>query len=189
MTDLIYVRAFNKGAKLFISLALMAVLGACSSTSSQVHTAPPLEPQSNTVAFVLIDQDCYSQAEKIALSAQSSGATAQFLSAGRYMQSCLQQPMPATLDKSQSKAVMQLMAYVTLNFIQSGDIAAAQKQMRQFEQTFPHQDLYLPDFTSFRDTAKALLNSSLTTSNQLARLNISRELREELERQAYWLSH
>lgn len=192
MTDLISIRTFGtftKGAKLFAFLALMSVLGACSSTPSQVHIAPVPLLTSNTPALALIDQDCYSQAQKIALSAQSSGATAQYLSAARYMRSCLQHPMPEPLDKSQSQAVMQLMANVSLNFIQGGDISAAQEQMRRFEQTFPHQDLYLPDFTSFRDTAKALLNSALITTNQLARLNISRELREELERQAYWLSH
>ena len=187
MSNLMSTRTFIIGAKLFTSLAFMAVLGACSSTTSQVHTAPVLE--SNTPAIALIDQDCYAQAQKMAVSAQTSGATAQFLSAGRAMQSCLHSPMPAPLDKSQSQAVMQLMANVTVNFIQGGDIAAAQEQMRRFEQSFPNQDLYLPDFSSFQDTANALINSASMTSNQLARLNISRELREELERQAYWLSH
>jgi hypothetical protein len=193
MSDLIFTRTFGtftKCAKLFTSLALVVVLGACSSTpTSQVYIAPDPVLESNTPAPELIDQACYSQAQKVAVSAQTSGATAQYLSAGRYMQSCLQHPMPAPLDKMQSQAVMQLMANATLNFIQGGDISAAQEQMRRFEQTFPHQDLYLPDFTSFRDTAQALLNTALTTRNQLARLNISRELREELERQAYWLSH
>jgi hypothetical protein len=173
--------------KLCVLLATTAILAACGSTSNQVQVPSKLE--SNIPAPAIIDQGCYSQAQKMAVSAQTSGATAQNLGAARYMLSCLQQPMPTSLDKVQSHTVMQLMANVTLNFIQGGDIAAAKDQMRIFEQQFPNQDLYLADFTSFHDTANALLNSSFMTSNQLASLNISRALREELERQAYWLSN
>jgi hypothetical protein len=192
MRNLLSTRPVLSRGKLIAFLALLALLGGCSSTSSQVQeplpSNSPLTVSAGPVK-ALIDQVCYSQAEKIAAAAETSGSMAQYLSAGRYMQSCLQNPMSAPLDNSQSQAVMQLMAKATVNFIQGGDIAAAQQQLRRFEQRFPDQDLYLPDYTSFRDTASALLNKHSSSANQLAQLNISRELREELERQAYWLSH
>jgi hypothetical protein len=177
----------SQGAKRLTALALLSTLAACGSTSNQVMSAPAAI--TNTAPTEVIDQDCLTQASLLAQSAETSGATAQYVQAGRYMQSCLQQPLPAPLDKYQSQSVMQLMANITLNFIQGGDIAAAQQQLRHFDRKFPNQDLYLPDFTSFRDTATALLEGANMSTHQLANLNISRDLRSELERQQYWLSH
>ena len=179
--------SLSKNVKCLTALALISALGACSSTSNQVVTSPA--PVNYMAPVEVIDQDCLMQASQMAQSAETSGATAQYVTAGRYMQSCLQQPLPAPLDKTQSQAVMQVMANITLNFIQGGDIAAAQQQLRHFDRKFPNQDLYLPDFTSFRDTATALLQGATISTHQLANLNISRELRNELERQQYWLSH
>lgn len=177
----------NRSAKGLVAVLLITTLGACSSTSDQVQIAP-LTPTNNT-PVVLIDQDCLSQASQMAQAAQTSGANAQYIMAARYMQSCLLQPLPDSLDKSESQSVMQLMANTTLSFIQGGDIVAAQQQLDSFVQIFPNQDLYLPNFTSFVDTATALLSGPRMSVQQLTSLNISRELREELERQQYWLSH
>ncbi|KXI28226.1 hypothetical protein [Paraglaciecola hydrolytica] len=179
--------SLSQSVKRLTALALLTTLGACSSTPSHVLSSPA--PIVNTAPAEVIDQDCLLQASQMAHSAETSGATAQYVTAARYMQSCMQQPLPAPLDKNQSQAVMQLMANITLNFIQGGDIAAAQQQLRHFDRKFANQDLYLPDFTSFRDTASALLQGTSMSKHQLANLNISRELRNELERQQYWLSH
>ena len=187
MPNFIPKNSLSQSVKSLTTLALLTTLGACSSTPSQVMTTPM--PMTNAAPIEIIDQDCLMQASLLAQAAETSGATAQYVSAGRYMQSCLQQPLPAPLDKNQSQAVMQLMANITLNFIQGGDIAAAQQQLRHFDKKFVNQDLYLPDFTSFRDTATALLQGASMSTHQLANLNISRELRNELERQQYWLSH
>ena len=171
-----------------LSIALLlSVLAACGSTTGQ-HVVVPA-PVINTQRTDAIDLDCQRQATLLAQSAATTGSMPQYASAARYMQSCLIQPLPSKLNKSQSQAVMQLMANVTLNYMQGGDIAAAQQQLSQFDAMFPNQDLYLPDFSSFRDTATALLSGASMSSHQLASLNISRALRNELERQQYWLSH
>lgn len=174
-----------KELKLFATCCLALLLTACSSTPAQVVNVPV---NSYVAAPEVIDMQCVAQGTNIAQAAATSGSSAQYVSSARYLQACLHQPLPE-LDKSEGRAVMQVMANITLNFIQGGDIGAAKLQILKFDQAFPHQDLLLPDFTSFRDTATALLHSASMNTAQLANLNISRELRAELERQQYWLSH
>ncbi|WP_299083111.1 hypothetical protein [uncultured Paraglaciecola sp.] len=162
-------------SKLLNVLALAAVISGCSSTtdtSSQV-----------------IDEACQSQGQRMAQSAETSGANAQYLTAARTLQSCVLHPLPNHLTDKQSEVVMQLMANTTLNYVKGGDIAAAKIQLNEFELQFSDQDLYLADFTSFRDTANALLQGAELSSQELAGLNISRALRAELQRQKYWLTH
>jgi hypothetical protein len=49
--------------------------------------------------------------------------------------------------------------------------------------------LYFADYSSFFDTATALLEQQTLSRHQLAALNISADLRTEIERHQYWLSH
>ena len=161
--------------KILTVLAVAAIMNGCSSTtdtSSQV-----------------IDDACYAQAQHMATAAETSGASAQFLTVARTLPTCVLTPLPKHLSDEQSESVMQVLAFSTLNYIKSGDIAAAKTQLADFEQQFTDQDLYLADFTSFRDTATALLQGTELTNQQLASLNISRGLRDELQRQKYWLTH
>lgn len=165
-------------------LALISLLAACSTAPIRHVAAPVYSP----APMVVVNKQCLEQGNKIADSAASSGMSAQYLSAARYLLACIPTALPE-LDLQQSEAVMQVMAHITLNFIQGGDISAAKYQLLRFEQTFPQQDLFLPNYTSFRDTATAILQGTHLSAYQLTNLNISRELRAELERQQYWLSH
>jgi len=58
-----------------------------------------------------------------------------------------------------------------------------------FQHKYPHQDLYFANYTSFLDTATAILSSESLTAMQLSTLNISRKLRDEIKRKHYWLNH
>lgn len=161
---------------------------ACSSTSDyqrpvSIVVQEPQRPMS------IISQDCQSQATNIANYAETSEVAVQYLTAARALQSCVNSPLPETLNTDQAQQLMHLMASVTFNYIKGGDVSAAYQQLQKFEQQFPQQDLYFADYSSFLDTANALLQGAQLSSRQLASLNISRELRDELQRQHYWLSH
>jgi len=82
-----------------------------------------------------------------------------------------------------------MMATATLNFIKSGNVLTANREVARFKRIYPSQDLYFEDYTSFLDTAEVLLSVEPMHSSQLSVLNISRSLKYEIERKYYWLNH
>ena len=172
VTHLLTVRR----AKLAAGITLAVLLSACSSTQEQVYVDA-------------IDDDCLQQAKAMSAHAETSQSPAQLLSSANAMQHCIANPLPANLDNAEREQVMQVMATTVLTYLKAGESDAANAQLRRFETQFPGEDLYLPDYTSFRDTAVTLLGGSHLSTQELAGLNISRELRQEIERQQYWLTH
>jgi hypothetical protein len=81
------------------------------------------------------------------------------------------------------------MALSVINFVKGGDIDGAQIALKKTQTKFPNKDLYFADYSSFFDTATALLEQQRLSRHQLAALNISSDLRTEIERHQYWLSH
>lgn len=156
-------------------LLASACLSACSST--------------NNAQTPVVDAQCQQYALNMAEHAEQSGASAQHVSAARALQQCVALPLPLNVTDSEERAAMQLMAMTTLTYIKGGDVSSAMGQLASFKRTFPEQDLLLTDYTSFTDTATALLNGKTLSTQELAELNISRELRSELSRQHYWLNH
>ena len=154
-------------------------LSACSSTSEQK------QPYATNQ---LIDAQCQQNALAIENQARISNSSAQYLAAANTLSSCID---GLDFDKKspEQKKLMQLYAVSTLNFIKGGDVAKAQKMIDDFQHKYPQQDLYFTDYTSFLDTTTALLSSESLTAMQLSTLNISRKLRDEIERKHYWLSH
>jgi len=63
--------------------------------------------------------------------------------------------------------------------------SSAQQSLKDFRMRFKKQDLVYADFTSFIDTATALLEPNLS-ERQLAMLNINPTLRNELTRARNW---
>jgi hypothetical protein len=161
-----------RNAALVLSLAL--TLGACSSTEQET---------------ALIDSACLNDAQMMREHAESIGSHAQLLVSSKTLGYCLPSPIPQVLKDHEKQQIMQIMATITLTNIMAGDIKAAKSQLQAFEIQFPREDLYLPDYTSFIDTAKAIIEGNKLSTQELASLNISRELRQELERQSYWLTH
>ncbi|GBL05407.1 hypothetical protein [Glaciecola sp. KUL10] len=85
-----------------------------------------------------------------------------------------------------NQTAMQFNALSVLNFIKAGELKSAKQSLEQFRKRFPRQDLVMPDYTSFVDTATALLARDGLTERQLNLLNINSTLKSELARQQYW---
>jgi hypothetical protein len=86
-----------------------------------------------------------------------------------------------------NQMAMQLNALAVVNFIKAGETQLAEQSLAQFRKQFPQQDLLFSDYTSFVDTAVALLQHSELSAHQLSVLNINKSLRLELKRNDYWL--
>ncbi len=176
--------------KLTLCLLLAITLSACSTT--QQTKSPDLDKGKDKHFIQQADIECQSHAQNIAGHAESTASNAQYLAAAKAMHNCVS---TALTNKAYSHSnehevvIMKMMAAATLNFIKSGDVITASREVERFKRTYPNQDLYFEDYTSFLDTATALLSVEPMHSSQLSALNISRVLRDEIERKHYWLNH
>jgi|GEM_PF-1462006 len=180
-------------SKMALSLLFVFAISACSTTSKQAQTQPvpannPSVEQTNADA----NYRCQSHAKNIALHAETVASTAQYLASAKAMNHCISTALRNSTynnDQTQQDSIMKMMAVATLNFIKAGDVITATREVERFKRTYPNQDLYFEDYTSFLDTATALLSTDNLGASQMSTLNISRALRDEIERKHYWLNH
>lgn len=167
-----------------------AIVSGCSSTTSSLSSLPVSNQPSYTPTayYQSMDDACEQQAMDMDSFAQQSGQAAQYLASAKAMLRCVSGIQFSKGHPDADKA-LRLMAMSVINLIKGGDIDAAQAALRKTQSKFPDKDLYFADYSSFFDTATALLEQQKLTRHQLAALNISADLRSEIERQQYWLSH
>lgn len=161
---------------LLLTCLSLTVLTGCNSTDNKTPAATPIE-------IVRLDSVCVSQVEE--LKDLKQGTASQHIMLADLSISCLKNTdfPPRHVD---SEKAMQLLALSFVNYIKAGDVQTAQSTLSKFRQTFPQQDLLFADYTSFIDTATALLSHRTMSDSSLALLNINKNLRDELVRQRTW---
>ncbi|MDN4501395.1 hypothetical protein QX776_03240 [Alteromonadaceae bacterium BrNp21-10] len=162
--------------KPLIALTALLLLQACQTTA---------KPKPAVIA--VNDNRCEVDALAMAEHASSTASSSQFLSSANQLQQCADSYTRGQNNKSEE--AMRLMAASTFNYIKGGDVQRAKQQLNTFTSQFPRQDLYFSDYTSFLDTATALLDSSSLTFDEFSKLNINPRLRGEIKRKQYWQSH
>ncbi|WP_339721949.1 hypothetical protein [uncultured Paraglaciecola sp.] len=168
-------------------------ISGCSSTTKS-EPSLPISNNSNHAPYIptdyyqSIDGACEQQAMEMDSFAQQSGQAAQYLASAKVMLRCVNGIQFPSGHPDADKA-LRLMAMSVINLVKGGDINAAHVALRKTQSKFPNKDLFFADYSSFFDTATALLEQQKLTRHQLAALNISAELRTEIERHQYWLSH
>lgn len=191
----------------FVVLATSIVLSACSTTDHNSDTAKQASHHSLIYATEQLQQ-CKEQGHDIAESASRNQSLPQYLLAAKHFRSCSKhfvlsetKPVDVTILDSQHSdvipinvkqyktAAMQVYVASVMNFIKAGELDSAMGMVTQFKQVFPKQDFYFANYTSFIDTAEALLQPEHITPQVLATLNISAPLRQELLRKQYWLKN
>ena len=177
--------------KLTLCVLFSITLSACSSTSQQADNSNSHTSNRNYIALQT-DIECQSHAQNIASHAESTASNAQYLAAAKALHLCISTALTSTSYNRTNEhelVIMKMMASATLNYIKSGDVITANREVDRFKRIYPSQDLYFEDYTSFLDTATVLLSVEPMHSSQLSSLNISRVLRDEIERKYYWLNH
>ena len=165
-----------------------AFISACSSTTkSETNVRVSNNDMSNDY-YQSIDTACEQQAIEMDSFAQQSGQAAQYLASAKSILRCVN-GIQFPKGHPDSDKALRLMAMSVLNFVKGGDIEAAHIALKKTQTKFPNKDLYFADYSSFFDTATALLEQQKLSRHQLAALNISADLRSEIERHQYWLSH
>ncbi|MFC4699625.1 hypothetical protein ACFO4O_05580 [Glaciecola siphonariae] len=161
-------------------LACFAIASGCSSTTAQI----PAKVDNAYAIGQRIDTNCITQVTEREQAVQASNSPAQFMALANQATRCIENIrfFPSHPDK---QLAMRFNALAVVNFVKSGDITAAKDSLAQFKRRFAQQDLVFDDYTSFIDTATALLEPDLS-SRQLAMLNINPVLRGELTRARQW---
>ncbi|MFC3121580.1 hypothetical protein [Agaribacter flavus] len=162
-------------------IGLIALLSACGATQTT-----PIQIKSNHQALQRIDMQCSDLV--LAREEQSAGQSSNgyFYGIAQNAEACIQ-GIRFSPKHPDNTLAMQLQALAVTNYVKSGDISLAVEAFDAFRATFPMQDLVFSDFTSFVDTATALLEKDRLSAHQLAMLNINDNLRAEIQRQKMWL--
>jgi hypothetical protein len=174
--------------KVLSVIVAAAFISACSSTSKGEASLPISNHNMANDYYQSIDVACEQQAIEMDSFAQQSGQAAQYLASANAMLRCVNGIQFPKGHPDADKA-LRLMAMSVINFVKGGDIERAQIALRKTQSKFPNKDLFFADYSSFIDTATALLEQQKLSRQQLAALNISADLRAEIERHQYWLSH
>lgn len=165
-----------------------AFISACSSTTKNEANVQVNNHHTNNGYYQSMDGACEQQAIEMNSFAQQSGQAPQYLAAAKAMLRCVKGIQFPKGHPDADKA-LRLMALSVINLVKGGDIDAAHIALKKTQSKFPDKDLYFADYSSFFDTATALLKQEDLSRHQLAALNISTDLRTEIERHQYWLSH
>lgn len=179
--NLILKSSFKFFGTMRLSIIVTAVfLSACSSTqTNQIVTSEAIY---HRLSQSCIDSILLQQSQQVE---QYNVST--LMSLARRAETCLgDQKFP--VDHPDVQTAMQFNALAFANYMKAGDIEAANRSFERFTLSFPQQDLIYSDFTSFIDTATALLNYQGLSVHQLQILDINPTLRSELLRRKRWAS-
>lgn len=173
----------------FTSATLL--LSGCSTTPNNANASSERNrfiASENVIAPAIdrIEMTCHSAVLQRENSVGLSAGAAQQIALAKAATRCFENKIfyPQHPD---NQTAMQLNALAVVNFIKAGESEMAEHSLDNFRRQFPQQDLLFADYTSFVDTAIALLEYNDLSAHQLQTLNINRALRNELKRQQYWL--
>jgi hypothetical protein len=131
-------------------------------------------------------RSCVDDAMKVAEDARSQGHAAGYRRSARIIERCEADLGPESMTLAQEER-MRAYAVSILNYVKAGDITNAQKNLETFRKSFGGYDLYLANGSSFIDTMTLITASrDHAQPHRSAMLNISKDLRTELQRVTFW---
>ncbi len=131
-------------------------------------------------------RSCVDDAVEQAESARKRANAAGYLGSAHLLEQCESDLGPEASQLAQEER-MQAYALGIVNYIRGGDVARARINLEVFKKAFPGQDLSLPDGSSFIDTAELLTGGiDAEKAEELALMNVSRNLRGEINRARFW---
>ena len=127
-------------------------------------------------------EDAYSVAEDSARTGQAAG----YRTSATIIDKCEADLGPEAQNLAPEER-MQAYAVGILNYIKAGDIQKANANLNTFKTAYAGYDLYLPSGASFIDTMSVLTEQSRAPSRQkLVMMNVSQDLRAEMQRARFW---
>ncbi|MEK9569289.1 MAG: hypothetical protein VW124_09795 [Paracoccaceae bacterium] len=144
------------------------------------------EARFESLAAIRDYRQCRDEGLTFSKQARAVGNPGGYLTSARVLESCEAKLEPAGTQIEVDER-MRTYALSIQNYLKGGDIARAQKSLRNFKRAFKGHDLYYPDGSSFVTTIDALLGQKNKTSfGQFSALNINPTVKSEMRRMFHW---
>jgi hypothetical protein len=164
------------------------LLGACSLTgnSDPFNDVSFRESRFEQMQSIKAFEACRDEGLTLDSQARSRASAGAFLNSARVLDSC------GTNLGSAASAVpkperMRVQALAALNYFKGGDVEQARLSFEGFKATYPDDDLYFGDGSSFTETTDVLLGRADPISfGQFAVLNVNDRVKSEMRRLNHW---
>ena len=130
---------------------------------------------------------CVDDALRVADQAKTSGQVGGYRTSAKILERCEADLGSGGIQLAREER-MRNYALGILNYLKAGDVQKAQANLEIFKKVFTGYDLYLPNGASFQDSLTFLTAKQDDASSMqgMALLNITPELRAEIQRVRYW---
>ncbi|NNE84844.1 MAG: hypothetical protein HKN28_12840 [Alphaproteobacteria bacterium] len=164
------------------------LLGACSLTgnSDPLNDVSFREQRFEQVQAINAFEACRDEGLTLDNQARSRASAGAFLNSARVLDGCGANLGSATTAVPLPER-MRVHALATLNYFKGGDVEQARRTFEGFKGTYPDNDLYFGDGSSFIETTEVLLGRTDSISfGQFAALNVNDSLKSEMRRLNHW---
>lgn len=174
-----------------LALSMAALTGCNSMTALNVKQQPDEGIGYREIRFDEISQareyqNCREEAFALDRKAMGGASAGGYLSSARLLEKC-ESRLGSNSGDVEDQERMQGYALSIQNYLKAGDLDQARANMGRFKQTFPDQDLYYPDGSSFIETMEVLMGQASSTDyGVFSVLNVSGDIKSEMSRQNYW---
>jgi len=129
---------------------------------------------------------CRDDAVELDHKARAEGSVARYLASAKLIEKC-EADLGSDVAKVAEEERMRAYALNVQNYFKGGDVAKARVNLEKFTESFPENDLYLADGSSFVETMQVLLGVQGRSSlGQFSVANVNDDVKAELRRVRYW---
>jgi len=176
----------RRSAKYAAVFFLITLAGCVSATTGGGEGIGFRQARFEEIAAMRQYRNCVEDAYTVAEEASRNQQIAGYRTSAKIIEKCEADLGPEATNLAPEER-MQAYAIGILNYIKAGDIQKAGANLETFKTAYAGYDLYLPSGASFIDTVSVLTGKSTTMPRQkLAMMNLSQDLRAEMQRARFW---
>jgi hypothetical protein len=179
-------KALLRRAATLSGVALL--LGACSLTggSDPLNDVSFRESRFEHMQSISAFENCRDEGLTLDSQARGRASAGAFLNSARVLDGCGANLGSATSAVPKAER-MRVHALAVLNYFKGGDVEQARRTFESFKASYPHNDLYFADGSSYTETTEVLLGRADPISFGLfAALNVNKRVKREMRRLNHW---
>lgn len=164
------------------------LLGACSmiGNSDPLNDLSFRESRFEQMQAIKAFEDCRDEGLTLDSQARSRASAGAFLNSARVLDGCGVNLGSAASAVPKDER-MRIYALATLNYFKGGEVEQARRSFEGFKASYPDNDLYFADGSSFTETTEVLLGRTDPISfGQFAALNVNKRVKSEMRRLNHW---
>lgn len=164
------------------------LLGACSmiGNSDPLNDLSFRESRFEQMQAIKAFEDCRDEGLTLDSQARSRASAGAFLNSARVLDGC-DVNLGSAASAVPKDERMRIYALATLNYFKGGEVEQARRSFEGFKASYPDNDLYFADGSSFTETTEVLLGRTDPISfGQFAALNVNKRVKSEMRRLNHW---